>query len=276
MKFLRHFLTFIVSVLLFLTIFGYTLILNVKDVVQHQVIGEVIKTSISKHNKLTEEEENKIFEAVDRMAAYEDVDNIANNKGVSDKTIDMIIDFSVKHIDDINQLANTNYTVEEIKSNETRKNLKSSIESVYKDLNKDNSKAIIKTVTTYGTVTSKKSTIYVIGIIIVLLVLLGIINLSLYKWIKPFGIVIAVSGSLVSFLYLAFNVFYGFIVKNVGLDIKIDTKTILIYGVGEIVVGVVILIIYSIVLKIVNGKKRTEPSLMNSELSIIQKEDDFN
>ena len=275
MKFLKHLLTFIVSLLLFLTIFGYTLILNVKGVIEHQVIGEVVKSTISKNTSLTEEDHKRIDEIIDKVSNYDDVDelintliqeigNVGEGKSVSDKTIDIIINFCVNHIDDINQLSDTKYTVEELKSQETRNDLKKSIETAYKEINKDSSKDIINIVSTYGKVTSKTSTLYVIGIIIVLLVLLGVIHLSLYKWIKPFGIVLAVSGSVVSIIYLVFNVLYDFIVKNVNLDIKIDTKTILIYGVGEILLGIVIIIIYMIINKLLTKKKKVEPTLMNN------------
>jgi hypothetical protein len=279
MKFLKHLGTFVVCLLLFLTIFGYTLILNVKDVVQHQLIAEVIKQAFPSKEGLNEEETKKINEIISTMTTSEDVDEIINNiigevdnlskgKSVSDKTLDMIIHYFSDHLDDINKITKQEYTLDDINSSETRENLKKSIEEVYKEISKDDSKIIVKTVTTYGTVTSKNSTLYVIGIVLVLLVLLALINFSYYKWIKPFGIVMAVSGSIVSFIYLFFNVAYDFIVKNVNLDIKVDTRTILFYGVGEIVLGILILIVYSIITKIIKKNKHEEPNLFNNDLTI--------
>ena len=279
MKFLKHLGTFVVCLLLFLTIFGYTLILNVKDVVQHQLIAEVIKEAFPSKEGLNEEETNKINEIISSMTTSEDVDEIINNiigevdnlskgKSVSDKTLDMIIHYFSDHLEDINKITKQEYTLDDINSNETRENLKKSIEEVYKEISKDDSKVVVKTVTTYGKVTSKNSTLYVIGIVLVLLVLLGLINFSYYKWIKPFGIVMAVSGSIVSFIYLFFNVAYDFIVKNVNLDIKVDTRTILFYGVGEIVLGILILVVYSIITKIIKKNKHEEPNLFNNDLTI--------
>ena len=279
MKFLKHLGTFVVCLLLFLTIFGYTLILNVKDVVQHQLIAEVIKEAFPSKEGLNEEETKKINEIISTMTTSEDVDEIINNiigevdnlskgKSVSDKTLDMIIHYFSDHLEDINKITKQEYTLDDINSNETRENLKKSIEEVYKEISKDDSKVVVKTVTTYGKVTSKNSTLYVIGIVLVLLVLLGLINFSYYKWIKPFGIVMAVSGSIVSFIYLFFNVAYDFLVKNVNLDIKVDTRTILFYGVGEIVLGILILVVYSIITKIIKKNKNEEPNLFNNDLTI--------
>ena len=216
-----------------------------------------------------------MYEIIDKMTADEDVDDILNSiigevsnlskgKSVSEETLDMIINFCSNHLDEINKISDEKYSLDEINSSETRRNLYESIISVYNEISKDDSKAVVRIVTTYGTVTSKHSTLYVIGIILVLIVLLGVINLSVYKWIKPFGIVLAVSGSVVSIIYLVFNVLYDFIVKNVNLDIKIDTKTILIYGVGEILLGIVIIIIYMIINKLLTKKKKVEPTLMNN------------
>lgn len=279
MKFLKIFFTFIVSLLLFLTIFSYTIILNVKNVVQNQVATEVVKTMIKKKSAdLSNEEKQKINDAIDSFSSDKELDNVitsliqeiknvSEGKDVSNESVELVIKFCVNHVDDINKIANTNYTVSDIDNAESRENLKKSIKEVYKDISKDDSKALVDLVTTYGTVTSSKSTIYVIGIIVVLIVLLGLINMSPYKWIKPFGIVLAVSGSLVSIIYLGFNILYDFIINDIKLDISIDTRTILIYGVGEIIAGVVILVVYNVINKIVKNTK-VEPNLINNNLSI--------
>lgn len=274
MKVLRGLLVFILSFVLTTLIIGLTVTASVKDVIQNQLMGEMVKQLIIRETD-DDDDNNVQLNAVDKIFSYKETNDIINSaisdyvnyvegntNGVSKETVDMIINFCIEHKSDLEEISGEELNIDEINSPEVRDRLIDSVNESINEVKIDKSSPVIKVVSAYGKITSNDFKIKVLALIGILVLLIGTISWSLYKWMKPVGSALITSGVVVSLLYVLIEVATNFANQSIGISISIDGKLILIAGIVELVSGIVILIIYAIINKIVSKKRLKKSNQM--------------
>ncbi len=275
MKIVKGLLTFIISFILVLLIIVLTASYTVKDVIQHQLIGEVAKKVLVEKIEDENIDDSIIIKMIDDEKTDKIIDSAlvdfssyieGTSDGVSDETISLIIDFCVTHKADLEELAKKQYEISEIDSNKTRADLKKSLDEAIKSVKIDKNSPVVSVVSTYSKITSDRFRVNVLIIIGCLVLLIGLVNWSLYKWMKSFGSVLITSGIMVLLSYGLSSVLFGLVKDNVDIAISINVMSLLILGIIYLVSGIILLIIYSIINKAVNKKKK--------QRSMIEDDDD--
>lgn len=274
MKVLRGLLVFILSFVLTTLIIGLTVTASVKDVIQNQLMGEMVKQLIIRETD-DDDDNNVQLDAVDKIFSYKETNDIINSaisdyvnyvegntNGISKETVDMIINFCIEHKSDLEEISGEELNIDEINSPEVRDRLIDSVNESINEVKIDKSSPVIKVVSAYGEITSNDFKIKVLALIGILVLLIGTISWSLYKWMKPVGSALITSGVVVSLLYVLIEVATNFANQSIGISISIDGKLILIAGIVELVSGIVILIIYAIINKIVSKKRLKKSNQM--------------
>lgn len=259
MKVLRGVLTFIVSFVLVILITLFTTVSSVKNIIQNQLIVEGAKQIILAENG---EEAREYVDVIDEIAksngASEIVDSVLNEYTeyletgdieLGDDTVNLIINFCVDNKEKIEKITGEEIDVNKINSEESKKELKEGFGDAVEEINIPRDTPVSSIIITYGKFTSNSFKQNLLIIILVLVVLLMLLSWSLYKWTKPLGTVLLTSGILVTILYLLIFVGTGIINKSLETQINIDANYLLISGIIEIVSGIILLVVYSIINK---------------------------
>ena len=117
MKVLRGLLVFILSFVLTTLIIGLTVTASVKDVIQNQLMGEMVKQLIIRETD-DDDDNNVQLNAVDKIFSYKETNDIINSaisdyvnyvegntNGISEETVDMIINFCIEHKSDLEEIS---------------------------------------------------------------------------------------------------------------------------------------------------------------------------
>lgn len=275
MKFIKGLFTFIISFVLVVLIIVLTASYTVKDVVQHQLVGEVAKKFLLER---MDDEVDIDTEIIEEMMDDEKTNGIIDSAlidfssyiegttdGVSDETISLIIDFCVSHKSDLEEIAQKKYDISDIDSAKTRKKLKESLDDAMKTVDVNKNSPVFSVVTGYSKLTSDGFRKNILIIICSLVFLLGLINWSLYKWMKPVGSVLITSGIMVLLSYGLSSVLFSLVKDNVDIAISINVQTLLILGIIYFVSGIALLIIYSAINKVVNKKKKQKSMIEDDD-----------
>lgn len=270
MKVLRGLLIFIISFVLTFMVIGYTLTINMKSIVQEQLVGEIVKQAIVKN---AEENINIDLDSVDSVFKDSDLSSIidaaimdytdyvnGNISGVRSETIDKIIDFVTEHKEDLEQISGEKIDLSELQSQKVRDEITRSANESMQHMNVDKESPAITVVSTYGKIASDSFKYVVLGIMCVLVLLIGLIEWSFYKWMKPVGSSLITSGVIVSLFYVLIEVFSTFINQSIETSISIDGSKVLISGVIELVCGILMLIVYTIINKVIKNNKEISSS----------------
>ena len=259
MKVLRGVLTFIVSFVLAILITLFTTVSSVKNIIQNQLIVEGAKQIILAENgEEAREYVDVIDEIVKSNGASEIVDSVLNeyteyletgDTELSDDTVNLIINFCVDNKEKIEKITGEEIDVNKINSEESKTELKEGFGDAVEEINIPRDTPVSSIIITYGKFTSNSFKQNLLIIILVLVVLLMLLSWSLYKWTKPLGTVLLTSGILVTILYLLIFVGTGIINKSLETQINIDANYLLISGIIEIVSGIILLVVYSIINK---------------------------
>ena len=259
MKVLRGVLTFIVSFVLAILITLFTTVSSVKNIIQNQLIVEGAKQIILAENgEEAREYVDVIDEIVKSNGASEIVDSVLNeyteyletgDTELSDDTVNLIINFCVDNKEKIEKITGEEIDVNKINSEESKTELKEGFGDAVEEINIPRDIPVSSIIITYGKFTSNSFKQNLLIIILVLVVLLMLLSWSLYKWTKPLGTVLLTSGILVTILYLLIFVGTGIINKSLETQINIDANYLLISGIIEIVSGIILLVVYSIINK---------------------------
>lgn len=274
MKFIKK--TILGILVLFLTglIILFTISIDLKKVIVNGVIMEVVKYQISTINyKEGNNEKDTIFEYT---TDNEQINEILRSKEVQDlvtKYLDLTIesindDDSLNEIDiekDMMQYIRDNKSVleekigmeiteemiqkteEQMQEQEVSKNLKEAIKEIRNNLTEKQK----KTLKGYSLLTSLKIKIILILLMIIDCTFLFLLQKDDYKWVY----VIANSIFSAGVGILLMSVISKIIISKMA-NIQILKLSILItHGITEIVIGLIIMISYKIIRKIINKKK---------------------
>ena len=272
-KIIKVFLSFIIVLLmLFLTIS-----FNLNKVIVDGVIKEIIITKISAkkvNNPNISEEVINTLPLPDYLKNSEDINKLLEDQRVQeiinkyiDITLDNLTSEEIKNIDIESDIINyinenkelikeitgkevtpemiedTKKVIEESNLNET---IEDTIESTKKSISTEE-KIVLKG---YKEIISTKTRIIVIGLIALCLLLIAIIDKSFYKWIKTGSICTIISGILVLLM--------GFILKLIVTSIlplpSFNVSYLYKSGLIQLIIGIVILIIYIVLNKVLVKK----------------------
>ena len=272
-KIIKVFLSFIIVLLmLFLTIS-----FNLNKVIVDGVIKEIIITKVipkKVNNPNISEEVINTLPLPDYLKNSEDINKLLEDQRVQeiinkyiDITLDNLTSEEIKNIDIESDIINyinenkelikeitgkevtpemiedTKKVIEESNLNET---IEDTIESTKESISTEE-KIVLKG---YKEIISTKTRIIVIGLIALCLLLIALIDKSFYKWIKTGSICTIISGILVLLM--------GFILKLIVTSIlplpSFNVSYLYNSGLIQLIIGIVILIIYIILNKVLVKK----------------------
>lgn len=274
-KFLIGLLTFILINVIGLLILSFTLKTLLVDGIIKEVIVNQIDLPIFETSNYQYRNEINTDENIDKVTNDERVKELLKSDEVTeliDKYLDIIIDGYIDE-ENLNQielekdmikyLENNKETIEKITGqkitqetlDQTKEEIKEmNIDDKVKESIKTTSKNMPKETVTvlkgYKSFISLKFRLILIGIIILCLVLIALLQKSLYKWIKIFAISLTTNGI---FAIIVSGVVY-LIVYSVT-KVEFNTMSLLITGIIITIIGIVIHIIYNIVTKNIEDKE---------------------
>lgn len=256
MKVLKVLLTIVISFILVILITSLTVTSQLKNVIQNEVVKEAIKQSIVKkdeeENLLNNEAVNNLINDSDANKVIDCVINdyvgaIESDSKISDETINSIIKYAKEHKDELEEITGQKVDIEEITSEETKEELTNALNDALEEIKKDTDDNTKTVITTYSKLTSDSLKITMVSIILGLVVLLALINWSLYKWLRPTGISLIISSVLVIITYLLSLALASMIEES--MNITINTNALLSSGIIELISGIIFIIIFAIIKK---------------------------
>lgn len=263
MKFLKGFATFIIGVLLFVLMFALSLILRLETFVEKELVVSAVKeVSIQeiKGDDATNEQKKLIEKMLEDEKSEEIIQKIVqnyisykedSNYEVSKDDYDLLIDYIVKHLDEINAVSDTKLTEAEVREQFKYEDFKKNTKEVFEDFDKD-SKDMSQTMKLYTKVTSNNTKLILIVSIVICILLITLVNWAFIKWLKVVGINLIIIGVIFAIMY-GFGLFMQSKImadENVLQVIRaIDIKGFLITAIVEVVVGIVLLVVYRLLNK---------------------------
>ena len=265
MKALRITGNILIGIVLFGLIFSLSLIISSKSFFENDLVMGLVKNSIietirEKSNNLTKEKKIAIDEIFDDKDTSELVHIFVENFrkyqsdqthfSVSDSDTEKISSFAFKYKKQIKIITNdsSDLTDEKYKEIFSKENIDQVANRLYEELNTDTDDSINTVIDIYKSASSG-NLIIILGIsILILIVLLGLINWSFFKWMIVVGIALIISGIFMCFVYLICALFMEAIgsvewLNEIASDISF--MMYLIVGILEILVGIILIIIYN-------------------------------
>ena len=246
----------------------------IKEVLLKEYLPKITNNTEIEPNKYSNIlEENKNNEALQEILKSPEVDGLINkyldtlmNSITSDEKVE---DLEIEE-DIFNYLKNNKSTIEkvikeeipdekmneleeEIKKAELSKSFKEIIERERNNIDPN----IKKIISIFSFFTSQKFRIYCIIGIIISLILISLLEFSLYKWLKVLGISFITTGicTIIMSLLIPFTI-------NRLSTINLDLMNLTTIGIGLLIYGTLFVVIYKIIAKQVERKK-----LVKSDLS---------
>ncbi|MBE6158001.1 MAG: hypothetical protein E7160_04330 [Firmicutes bacterium] len=266
---MRKFGIFILSSLLFLLVTILIFSINIKRVVNENIIVNLVKTTVV---------EESVKSLVDSDVAKEQIETI-KEKLKTNKEVDELIDkytnitmdsLSGKDIGDINMeedikkfIINNKETIEnelnvELDDSKIEKALDKASESgelskVYKEAmenaRSDMSDEAVTVMKMYSEMINLQFQLFLLGGIVILVVLIGLLKDSVYKWMINLGVVSLIAGIINTVLFALFSVFMKLSLSSVKTSVNISIYDNIIIPVGVVVLSIILLIVYSIINK---------------------------
>ena len=267
MKALKVIGNIIVGIILFGLIFLLTFTRSTKNFLEKDLIlgaikGKIVDTIKEESGKITD----KSKELIDDMLKDDEssnvvrmvIDNFENfqndrvNFKISDQDVEKIYSYAMKYKKTIVEISGKkvkDMTDAEFKKIFSSENINKLANEVFGSIDNEVGDGIDVAITIYGKSTSKKAMVALIISIVFFIILLMLINWSLYKWMNVTGIVLIISGVLISLVYVAgllFNDIIGsidFIKEGIG---DINLTGYIVWGMFEIVLGIILIILYNV------------------------------
>lgn len=272
-KIIKVFLSFIIVLLmLFLTIS-----FNLNKVIVDGIIKEIIITKISPkkvNNPNISEEVINTLTLPDYLKDSEDINKLLEDERVQeiinkyiDITLDNLTSEEIKNIDIESDIINyinenkelikeitgkevTNEMIEDTKKVIEESNLNETIEETIvstKESISTEEKIVLKG---YKEIISTKTRIITISLILLCLLLIALIDKSFYKWIKTGSICTIISGILVLLMGFILKIIVTRILPLPSFNVSYLYKS----GLIQLIIGLIILIIYIVLNKILIKK----------------------
>lgn len=268
MKGLRVFFIVIISIILVFLISFVTFAFTAKQSVEGPILKEAIKETLKKEmNEVTQEQMDEIEKVLDYEGTDDVIDSILDeyvkymdeeSTEVSNETVEYVFDFIKEHKSDIEKITGEEIDISKIDTVENREEFKKTLDKGFNKIKEQGNSEVNWTIKTYAKITSKKFLIKMLYIIGGLIVLIGLLSFSTYKWMLPVGIVFIVSGVLTGILFLI-SFFTSTILKvatDVGLGV--NNKFLLICFLSELVGGIILVVVQNKLNKKFESKEKEQ------------------
>ena len=240
-----------------------------KDFVSN-LIKETLKTTVVNMTDLDEEQEQQmqeIFEAPEAQELIESINDELLNSFQSDGNIeinpemfDEVFNYILENKEAIEAATNSEIDLSEIedfRNSEDYQNIKNNMtENINNSLNQSNSDKAEKAINYYSLFISNKFRIYVLVLSAIDLACIALLQNSNYKWLKIFGKAIIMCGFTVACFYCILLVAINVIENKTGVLVALDYKSLFMFVVTLIVIGILSLVVYRNLKK--NDEKSTE------------------
>ena len=256
MKALRVFLIVVVSIVLVFLLSGLTILTSFKQKIQSEFIGEVFKQTIIKEFDELDDEKKEILDEIMEYKGTNDMidslidDYISYASGesdeISEETIDYFFDFIKENKEEIERVSGEKIDIEEITSDKSREELRETLNNGLKEIRVDTNSSAATALKIYGKITSDKFIITLLVICLVLILIIGLLGWSLYKWMLPVGIVLIFSGIFTSLFFVASKLILAAAINQSELNFSLNLNIMLYYGLGELVCGIVFIVVRNI------------------------------
>lgn len=276
MKIIKKILKFLINSIIIILICSLLLSITGKKVFYDLLYSNVFKpVMVEETTKLTDTKIDK--EKIDKIFNNEETEELVNefiertmNDLSSDKESNVnIADEFLKYIKNNRAtfekelgITITDEQLEQIKESPEYKELANSYTKSIKQSKSKMTPKERKVVKVYNQLISNNFKVIVISIIVFLTVLIALLNNDLYSWLKDSSINLITSGIMVLLTSLIVQVIVNTTIKD--LNIKFSTKPLTNSSLITIGVGIVTLIIYLIINKIVKKPKLKENYVINN------------
>ena len=273
MKILRKILVFILGFILYNLVCAFILTFALKDIVQTEMIGGVVRENILPAITESEDVSSEDKEKIQALLEDEGVNQVINdvvgdilttfgdeNATFDQKSIDKIFDYVIDNKEQLEKAIGKEIDTNEIEKFRDSDEYNQFTDELSKTLNEtgstldSSSRTVIKT---YNYIVSDNFKIALGIIILIDLLLIMLIQWSIYKWLSILGRALYTSGITVMIMYLAVKVFINKLLVDNGINITIDTSNIFLLGVGSLIFGILLVIIYKIINKAKMNKEKS-------------------
>ena len=266
MKELRIVGSIFVGIILFTLIFSLSVVKTTRNFFEKDLLISLVKATIVETlDKEADKIETNKDEIIDEIFSDKETGDIVHividnfkkyqdNKtgfSVSDADVEKINLFALKHKGQISKISGDKIeelTDEKIKEMLSKENINKISNRIYEELSSEVGEEVDKAFDIYEEITSPRVTWIVIGAIIFLIILLGLINWSFYKWMLTTGICLLISGIFMCLMFLG-CLFIGEIIKSVDWLNKalgnIDFTIYVIVGGIELIVGIILIVVHN-------------------------------
>ena len=271
MKFLKSFSTALLNILLFFIISILTLTIITKEVIQKELIGSLVKSMLISEAMNNDElkEKNEILEKIDNKEINDILNNLMNDytknsdeegHKVSKETVDSIINYFINHEKELEELTNEDIDINEITSEESRKELEEELNKSMDELdNNFNTNVNIKDyLKMYNFFTSNLFKLTLVGFIIIILILLILITKQKDIVLSTIGASLSINGTIILLGYL--GIFYVLSKLSFEKEVSVlfdtvDLKLVMIIGLIELILGIGLFILKAVLKRIATSKK---------------------
>ena len=273
MKVLRKILVFILGFVLYNLVCALILTFALKDIVQTEMIGGVVRENILPAITESEDVSSEEKEQIQALLEDEGVNEVINevvgdilntfgdeNATFDQESIDKIFDYVIDNKEQLEKAIGKEIDTNEIEKFRDSQEYSEFTGELSKTLNEagssldSSSRAVIRT---YNYIVSDNFKIALGIIIFIDLLLIMLIQWSLYKWLAILGRALYTSGITVMLMYLAIKVFINKLLVENGINITIDTSNIFLLGIGSLILGIILVIIFKIINKAIMNKEKS-------------------
>ena len=268
MKVLKVLGSILISFVLFVLLLILPLSFIAEDFIKNNIIGSAIKEVINENldkaaNSGLDDDKLEKVESLYKDKRVEEFINLVFDKysnyksgsgsiEITDKEYDMILDYIDDHKKEIEELTGEEVKDEYIEENLSKEDINKAFNDMFKDMDKelgDSGETFTNLVVGFTKFISTTFRIVLISIILVLIGLLMLINWSYIKWMIPTAIPAIIDGILIMLLYGIVKFSQGFISgsdSSVEMFKEMNFNRILYIGLGEFVLGIVLIVLYNI------------------------------
>ena len=267
-KILLGLLTFLFFNLVTLCILSYAADRYLQKELVSDLIKEVLTTTVVQMTDLTEEQEQQVQEIFEQPAAQELIEdlneellngmNLDGNIEIDPEMFDKVFDYILENKEQIESITNSEINlseIEEFRNSDDYQNIKENMtENINNSVSQsnDNQKTVEKVFNYYSIFISNKFRMYVIGLSIINLICIALLQNSNYKWLKTFGKAIIMCGLTLTAFYAVMLVALKVIESKTGVSMMLDYKSLIVFDIIFIGIGIFSLIVYK------NIKKNVE------------------
>ena len=279
MKVLKKILLFILSFILFNLVGALFIIFSIKNIVQDKILNEAVKESvipaITDTSELNTEQKSKMSEILNddqvNEVINEFVEDVMNtmvdeDTTIDQSTIDKIFDYFVENKEKIESVTGQEINTEDIEKVRESEEYKSFGETLSKSIEETSdslSNTEVKALKLYLFIISNEFKYILIGLCILDLLLIMLVQWSLYKWIGTLGGAILGSGITILVFYVIINYIVDEYLAQNNIIIDVDTSLLFLLGIGSIVFGLLFKTISKIIDNLVNSKKKQNVEVLS-------------